>query len=134
MTASGAVSGSIVRQGYVAVSGRSVIFPSIAVNSSGVGAMVFTLTGDGYFPSAAYTTFTLDHGPGGVVHANGLGAAPEDGFTCYEAFGGDGVCRWGDYSAAVDEGGAIVMATEYIPGPRDQYANWGTFVTRYATP
>jgi hypothetical protein len=110
-----------------------VIFPAIAVNASGVGAMVFTLTGEGFYPSAAYTTFTLGQGPGSAVRVNGPGVAPEDGFTCYPRYGGEGVCRWGDYSSAVAEDATtIVMGTEYIPGPRDTLANWGTFVTRYS--
>lgn len=132
--AAGGVEGSVVRQGYVAVAGRSVIFPAVAVNASGTGAMVFTLAGEGYYPSAAYTTFTLGGGAGNVVHANGIGVAPEDGFTCYPPFS-KGTCRWGDYSAAVaQDTTTIVMATEYIPGPRDVRANWGTFVTLYASP
>ncbi len=122
------VTGSVVRQGYVAVAEGSVAYPAIGLNAAGTGAMVFTLTGERFFPSAAYIPFTVS-GPEDVVHVSALGVAPEDGFTCYPA----GVCRWGDYSAAVAEDGAIVMATEYIPGPRDHFANWGTFVARYST-
>ena len=130
--AAGGASGSVVRQGYVALTGRSVIFPAVAVNASGVGAMVFTLTGEGFYPSAAYTTFALGRGAGNVVHANGLGVAPEDGSSCYPP-NSVGICRWGDYSAAVAQDAAtIVMATEYVPGPRDEFANWGTFLTRYS--
>jgi hypothetical protein len=60
------------------------------------------------------------------------GAAPEDGFTGYAFFGGNGVARWGDYSAATaDEDGSIWLATEFIPNsPRTQLANWGTFIGR----
>src|SRR5262249_28094897 len=35
----------ILHQGYVAVNGENVLFPSIAVNRFGVGAMAFTLSG-----------------------------------------------------------------------------------------
>ena len=130
-TSGGGVTGTVARQGYVAVDGGSVVFPAIAVNASGAGAMVFTLSGAGYYPSAAYTGFTMGSGAGGSVHANGVGAAPADGFTCYPPYS-DGACRWGDYSAAVaQDASTIVMATEYIPGPRDTNSNWGTFATRY---
>jgi hypothetical protein len=127
--ASGTLSGSVARQGYVAVAERSLLYPAIGVDATGHGAMVFTLSGEGYFPSAAYTAFTMA-GPTPPVHVNGLGVAPEDGFTCYPPYS-DGVCRWGDYSAAVAEDGAIIMGTEYIPGPRNTFADWGTFITRY---
>ena len=68
------------------------------------------------------------------VHIASAGAAPEDGFTGYRFFGGDGAARWGDYSGgAVDESGSIWMATEYIPNkPRTILANWGTFIANVA--
>ena len=45
------------------------------------------------------------------------GAGPTDDLSGYAAFGGDGVARWGDYSAAVPaENGSIWIATEFIPG------------------
>jgi hypothetical protein len=46
-------------------------------------------------------------------------------------FGGDGVARWGDYSAAVAaEDGTVWTASEWIPGSfgfPPFLANWGTF-------
>ena len=61
----------------------------------------------------------------------GAGTAPEDGFTGYAAFGGNGVARWGDYSAAVAADGAIWMGNEFIPDTlRTVNANWGTFITQ----
>ena len=89
----------ILHQGYVAVNGENVLFPSIAVNRSGVGAMAFTLSGPDFFPSAAYVRFAFGRTVGSI-HVTGPGALPEDGFTGYAAFGGNGVARWGDYSAA----------------------------------
>lgn len=67
-----------------------------------------------------------------AVHVNRIGSAPEDGFTCYAAYGGNGQCRWGDYSAASSDGaGNIVMATEMIPdSPCNTVANWGTYISR----
>jgi hypothetical protein len=120
----------ILRQGYVAVDGENVLFPSIAVNRFGVGAMSFTLSGPDFFPSAAYVRFAFGR-PTGFIHITGAGAGPEDGFTGYTAFGGNGVARWGDYSAAVAADGAIWMGNEFIPGTtRTVNANWGTFVTQ----
>jgi hypothetical protein len=122
----------ILNQGYVAVDGENVLYPSIAVNGFGVGAMAFTLSGPDFFPSAAYVRFALGRviGP---IHITGAGALPEDGFTGYKAFQSPtpGVARWGDYSAAVFGDGAIWMGNEFIPNaPRTLLANWGTFLSR----
>ena len=121
----------ILHQGYVAVNGENVLFPSIAVNRFGVGAMAFTLSGPDFFPSAAYVRFALGRAVG-PIHITGPGALPEDGFTGYAAFGAaTGVARWGDYSAAVFADGAIWMGNEFIPNaPRTVLANWGTFLSR----
>ena len=122
----------ILNQGYVAVDGENVLFPSIAVNRFGVGAMAFTLTGPDYFPSAAYVQFAFGRAVG-PIHISGPGVLPEDGFSGYAAEGSPtpGVARWGDYSAAVFGDGAIWMGNEFIPGtPRTLLANWGTFLTR----
>jgi hypothetical protein len=125
----GGVFAHILHQGYVAVDGENVLFPSIAVNRFGIGAMSFTLSGPDFFPSAAYVRFALGRTIG-PIHIASAGAAPEDGFTGYAAFGGNGVARWGDYSAAVAADGAIWMGNEFIPStPRTVNANWGTFLT-----
>ncbi|HEV2014542.1 MAG TPA: hypothetical protein VGR77_11770 [Candidatus Dormibacteraeota bacterium] len=127
----GGVSAQIARQGYVAVNGENVLFPSIGVNENGQGAMVFSLSGPEFFPSAAYVRFNEDgvHGP---IHVAALGVLPDDGFSGY---GGNGIGRWGDYSAAVaDRDGSIWMATEWIPGtPRTVNANWGTAVSHLSS-
>jgi hypothetical protein len=49
------LTGRIVRQGYVAVKGNDVLFPSLGINDSGNGVIAYTLAGKGFFPSAAYT-------------------------------------------------------------------------------
>ena len=92
----------IVHQGYVAVDRENVLFPSIAVNRLGIGAMAFTLSGPDFFPSAAYVRFALRR-PAGAIHVSAAGVLPEDGFSGYTAFGSPtpGVARWCDYSAAV---------------------------------
>ena len=128
----GGVFAHILHQGFVAVNGENVLFPSIAVNRFGIGAMSFTLSGPDFFPSAAYVRFAFGRTIG-PIHIAGAGAGPEDGFSGYAFFGSPtpGVARWGDYSAAVAADGAIWMGNEFIPGtPRTVNANWGTFITQ----
>jgi hypothetical protein len=127
---SGQVSGRIPSQGYLAVDGDSLIYPSVAVNARGRGAMVMTVAGPGRYPSAAYVEMGPS-GPVGPVRIAAPGAAPEDGYSCYAAFVlTAGPCRMGDYSAArVDEHGDVWMGVEYIPPlARAVGENWGTFV------
>ncbi len=127
----GAVAASLIAEGSVAVRGQSLLYPDLAVNSSGVGDMVFTLTGSKFYPSAAYVAFG-GSGPTGSIQVAKGGTGPEDGFTCYAYYVGPnyGGCRWGDYSGAVAAGSTVWMATEYVPpaSTRDFYTNWGTFV------
>lgn len=122
------VSGTILNQGYIAPLKENVVFPSIGVTSDGNAVVVFTLVGPNYYPSAAYAILTRNGVDG--VHIAALGAAPEDGFSAYPESGGNGIARWGDYSAAVgDNTGHVWIATEYIPAtPRTTFANWGTFI------
>ncbi len=127
--------GTMAYQGYVAVAGNNVIFPSVGVDADNDGAIVFSLTGTDYFPSVAYTTLT-----NGVtqplVHVAGKGLGPEDGFSGYVQYSGGDVARWGDYSAATWDGERIWFAGEYIPRDcevnalpcRETLMNWGTFV------
>lgn len=133
LSSSGAVSGSIAAQGYIAAAGgASVLFPSIGVNNNGKGIIAFILTGPNFFPSAAYTTVDATNGAGSI-HISAAGQLPEDGFTGYHAFGApDRVARWGDYSAAVsDSSGNIWLGNEYIGNfPRTVNANWNTFIAQ----
>ena len=137
------LSASMVKQGYVSVDGNNVLFPSIGVNAAGKGAMTFTVSGPDYYPSAAYALIDATNGAGDV-HIAAAGVGPADGFTGYPEYGGSGVERWGDYSAAVaDADGSIWFATEDIAqtcteaewaadstcgGTRTILANWSTFV------
>jgi hypothetical protein len=137
---SGSVSGRVVHQGYVAVAGDNVIYPSLAFanDEPGIltslafannepGILTFTLVGPDYFPSAAYVKVAEDDTSDVLIAAHG--AAPDDGFSGYVAYSGGNVGRWGDYSAAVSDGSRIWFATEYIPNlPRTSLANWGTFI------
>jgi hypothetical protein len=140
---------SVARQGYVALDGESVLFPSIGVNAEGRGVIGFSISGPDFFPSAAYALIDAAHGAG-KVHIGGAGVGPEDGFTGYNSptvvgFPGNGTARWGDYSAAVAApDGSIWLANEYIAqtctdaqfnanttcgGTRTSLANWATFVS-----
>ena len=125
---SGVLKAEVARQGYVAVANADLFYPAVAVGADGKGAIAFTLSGAHNYPSAAYVSLS----DSGVSDVNFLaaGAAPQDGFSGYQYFGGGGSGRTGDYSAAtVDEHGNIWMAAEYIPaGPRTLLANWGTLV------
>ena len=127
----GTLSAAVTRQGYVALDGANAMFPSIGVTGTGKAVMTFSVSGPNRFPSAAYAPLSLTSGAGAVRIA-GAGTAPDDGFTGYKEFGGVGVGRWGDYSAAVaDTAGRVWMAAEYIgTGARTTFANWRTFVAR----
>lgn len=138
----GTLSATMASQGYVSVNQENTLFPSIGVNDAGQAIMTFTVVGPDYYPSAAY--FKLGSSDT-AIHIAGAGQGPEDGFSGYRAYGGGGVSRWGDYSAAVAAtDGSIWMATEYIGqtcsdaefaadpncgGTRTILANWGTFIT-----
>jgi hypothetical protein len=128
-----ALGGSVVKQGYVALSDNGVIYASVGVNKSGKGAIAFTLAGASQYPSAAYAPLDAVNGAGAITLV-ALGAAPDDGFSGYPILGGDRAGRWGDYSAAVaDADGTIWFANEYIPNaPRTLLANWGTFIGKFA--
>ncbi|HWZ46539.1 MAG TPA: hypothetical protein VNW97_23905 [Candidatus Saccharimonadales bacterium] len=118
----------VEKQGYVSVQGNNVFFPSIAVGREGA-AIAFSLSGQDFFPSAAFVRLGEDGA--GRVHVAAAGAGPEDGFTGYARFGGNGHARWGDYTAAVSDGESIWIASEFIPGGRRSFlANWGTFIAR----
>jgi hypothetical protein len=116
---------AIAAQGYVAGPANShLIYPAVTVNADGAAAMVFTLTGPTYFPSAAFWNFRSPSS----IRMLFPGNAAQDGASAYDV----NRPRWGDYSAAtVGSDNRIWMATEMIPGGfRKSPANWGTFVAR----
>jgi hypothetical protein len=121
--------GSVVKQGYVSVSGLGIVYPSVGVNKNGKGVMSFSIAGTSMYPSVGYVPIDATQGAGPITLV-AQGAGPDDGFSGYAAFGGDRAGRWGDYSAAVaDVNGTIWFANEYIPNaPRTVNANWGTFI------
>jgi len=100
---------NIAAQGYVAgPDSAHLLYPALAVNAAGEAAMVFTLTGPEFFPSAASWEFNSRS-----IHVLFPGQAAQDGFSAYVL----NRPRWGDYSAAaVGPNGRIWLATEMIPG------------------
>ena len=131
----GTLNAHMVKQDYIAVAGNNVAYPSVAVTSGDQGVIAFTLVGPDYYPTAAYIRVD-DRGIFGKVHVAGAGAGPDDGFTAYALYGGDGSARWGDYSAGVaGPDGTVWIANEYIPStpPRTLLANWGTFISQVGT-
>ena len=122
---------SLVTQGVVAKSGANLLYPAIAVNAQQRGGIVFTLVGPNDYPSAAFVP--VNNTSVGAIQIARAGNEPEDGFTGYPEFPpGNGVARWGDYSAAaIDTDGVTWMATEYTPDiARTALANWCTYITR----
>jgi hypothetical protein len=144
--ASGTLSATMAKDGYITAGRDNVLFPSIGVNPQGKGVVAFTLSGPDYYPSAAYTTISASSGTG-AINVIGAGVGPEDGFTGYTPFGAV-VSRWGDYSASVAApDGTIWSADEYINQTcsdaqftadstcgqtRTLLANWATFIYNVA--
>jgi hypothetical protein len=117
--------------GYVAANAQ-LIYPSIAINSHGVGWMAFTVAGANHFPTAAYIRFNGVKGAVGPIHVAKAGTTPLDDFTCYPGSGNGPTCRFGDYSASQFFKGRIFMGVEYthnltdVAGGAD--TNWATRV------
>jgi len=125
------IAGIVVRQGYVAAVNADLAYGAIAVTAdTNSVALVASLSSSHNFPSAVTARITSAGVSGLSLY--GVGAAPEDGFTCYQAFVGpsavDRGCRWGDYSAInVGTDGNFWMMSEYITArPRVSGADWGT--------
>jgi hypothetical protein len=122
----GAVIGgaNINKQGYVALNGNYLLYPAIQASSQGTAAIVMTLSGPTFFPSAVYTVLQQGQKSFGTVHV----AAPGTGNYSPQS------TRWGDYSWAIIDpnGKSFWMATEYIPPLSSQtpdgLQNWGTRV------
>jgi hypothetical protein len=141
----GALSASLHGNGYVAVSGANLTYPSIVVGPSGAGAIGATMTGPSYFPSAAVARFKPGQAPTSV-QITGAGVGPNDGFSATGEGGYDP--RWGDYGAAtVTPDGTMWLASEYTASRctdaefavdttcgyrRSFYANWSTHITAVA--
>ena len=128
-------------QGSVDVKGQNLIYPSLAMNAAGKGAIGVTLSGPSWYPTSAYIPFSTN-GPSGSVQIAAKGAGPNDGFSA-TVLGGYRT-RWGDYgAAATSPDGMLWVANEYIAqtctldtfladntcgNTRSLYANWSTRV------
>ncbi|MGZ4149569.1 MAG: hypothetical protein ACXVQJ_05990 [Actinomycetota bacterium] len=141
----GSFHASLTQQGYAGVRGNNLIYPSIALDRNGDGAIGVTLVGPDYYPSVAYIPFHAGASPTSVQGAL-WGVGPDDGFTgtAIGAF----QPRWGDYGAAmIGPDGNIYVGAEYIAQSctfkafvqdstcgftRTLLANWSTGIAKIA--
>jgi hypothetical protein len=138
----GVLSATRVKQGYVAgAPGLFLFYPALAVNANNQGIIGLGLSGpfgnfSPLYPSAGFVRYSGHTGAYGPGFVSALGAAPEDGFSCYAT--GTSHCRWGDYSAAAPDDlnpGQIWFATQYISGvERTPNANWATSISVVGVP
>jgi len=130
--ANGNLTATLFTQGVIGRSGLFLMYPAIAINTNDNGAIEFSLSGRNNFPSSGFVSLTgITVSSINIARAGNL---PEDGFTGYPEFGGNGIARWGDYSAAAVDNvdNALWMATEFIPDlNRTVNANWATYITRF---
>lgn len=127
---SGTLTAKISNQGYISSTEGDVLYPAVAVNARGQGAITFSMSGPTLFPGVGYVSIK-NGAVADSISTAASGADPEDGFTGYLYYGGNGIARWGDYSGAtVDPAGNIWFASEYIPGGTNRtiLADWGTFI------
>ncbi|HXY09356.1 MAG TPA: hypothetical protein VEI52_16050 [Terriglobales bacterium] len=68
----GTLHASVTRQGYVATKNNHLLYPAIGVTEGGNVAIVFTLTGPDYFPSAAYVPISTS-GTASAIRLAGKG-------------------------------------------------------------
>ena len=119
-------SATLLNQGYVALKGSNLIYPAVQASPQGTAAMILTLSGKDFYPSAVYTVLQAGHTSFGPIHV----AAPGTGPYVYKPH----QSRWGDYSWAIlaPDGNSFWMATEYVPPKSSQTTdgknNWGTRV------
>jgi hypothetical protein len=120
---------AIMRQGILASPGNFLLYPALQASSEQDAVMVFTISGPGLFPSAAFARISDDQRAFGPISIAAPGSGPYSTAST----------RWGDYSWAIADpsGNSIWLATEYIPPPPRQTAdglqNWGTRVLEIST-
>jgi hypothetical protein len=86
------------------------------VTRNGRGVLAYTLVGNDFYPSAAYSAIDDKVGVGDI-HVAATGADAQDGFSGYWAFKQTRPTprpRWGDYGGAAVDGNNIFVASEYI--------------------
>ncbi len=117
---------TIVKQGYVALKGNYLIYPAVQAAPDGSAAMIMTLTGKNFYPSAVYAVLQAGQRSFGPFHIAASGTGP----YVYKP----NPSRWGDYSWAIldPSGNSFWLATEYVPPKSSQTTdgkqNWGTRV------
>ena len=136
-----ALTATTVGSGDLAAKSADIQFPALSFTNTGTGVMAYSLSGQSYYPSTAYSTVG-SNGPAGIHMAN-AGVGPQDGFSEYTPTYHRP--RWGDYSTALATGTTFFFATEKIDqsctpgqfkmtftcgGTRDATANWGTSVSK----
>ncbi len=111
------------------MAGSNVLYPALAASPSGQVAIVMTLTGDRYCPSAAYSVMPAGQTAFGTVNVAAAGTTNYDPTAT----------RSGDYSWSVldPSGKSVWSATEYVPPASSQtpdgLRNWGTRVLEVPT-
>jgi hypothetical protein len=141
---------SIVRQGYIGVSGNNVIYPSVATTPAGTGVMDFTVSGHTYYPFQGYLDWSSAGPASGPISYTSPGVGPLDDFCQYNFFNCAGTQtptarpRFGDYSWASYMNGGIYIANEVVSsrcdyaqfkrdptcgGTRSPYSNWSTRIS-----
>lgn len=114
----------VYSQGYVALSGRYLLYPAIAHTSEGTTVISFTITGPHTNPAAGTVVRLSTSTSFGPIVTVAAGARAHLSFS--DVLFGRG--RWGDYSAtAIDPDGVDLWgATEYIGPISNPIDNWGT--------
>ena len=124
----------MAKQGYVASAGNDLLYPALAADAQGRAAMVFTLTGAGHYPSAAYAVLGSGAAAFGAARVAAAGTGP------YVPANPSVANRWGDYSYALVDPvtRSFWLATEYMPPKSSQTTdgtnNWGTRVLEVVVP
>ena len=133
ISSAGTLSAAMAGQGYLGVNMEDAIFPSIGVSPAGKAVMAFTLVGPDYHPSGLGAVVADVWRRPGLCGAAGQNA--DDDFSALKAYGGTGISRWGDDTAAVsDPSGTVWMGTKYISGvERTTLANSATYIA-HVTP
>ena len=141
----GNLEAGVLQQGYLAVDGNNLTYPSLAMGPNNTGIVGATLVGPNRYPSAVFIRLGLGVQPTAVSIA-ASGAAPSDGFT--GTWQGGFSPRWGDYGAATrSPDGSIWFGAEYVNSRCDYaaflsdttcgftrgfFANYGTRITQVA--
>ncbi len=133
MRGGGLAGAGIVAQGYIAVKGASLLAPDLGVAWDGDVAVVATLVGAGYYPTAVYaTTHLRGFSPFGPLQIARMGTQPYIGPDC----GGQAPsapCAWDGYSTTARDptnlnGEAVMwMTSGYVSQPPSSAtSNYGT--------